>query len=78
MYAPPEKANPPELANYPGEFSGYQDEQGRFIKFEVRRELPESLPRNGRPPEKPYESVSAFLSLTLTDYSLVVQFIRYP
>jgi hypothetical protein len=57
VYAPGDKANPPELSNYPGQWNGFQDEQGRFVKFEVgRKELPESLPRSGRPPERSYDS----------------------
>ncbi|KAF5390055.1 hypothetical protein D9757_003790 [Collybiopsis confluens] len=61
VYAPGDKANPPDLVNYPGQWSGFMDEQGGFIKFEVgRQELPESLPRYGRTPERPYESVSSF------------------
>ncbi|KIK70123.1 hypothetical protein GYMLUDRAFT_34588 [Collybiopsis luxurians FD-317 M1] len=57
VYAPADKANPPELANYPGQWSGYMDENGNIAKFEVgRTELPESLPKYGMPPERPYDS----------------------
>ncbi|KAJ4468760.1 hypothetical protein J3R30DRAFT_1602531 [Lentinula aciculospora] len=56
VYAPPEEANPPELESYPGQWSGFQDEYGNIAKFEVgRKELPESLPTNGRSPKRPYD-----------------------
>ena len=59
VYAPPDRANPPELDKYPSATEGYLDHYGTFIKYDAtRRELPESLPREGRPPIFPYEKVS--------------------
>jgi hypothetical protein len=59
VYAPPDRANPPELETYPLPTEGYLDHYGTFIKYDAtRRELPESLPREGRPPTFPYEKVS--------------------
>ncbi|KAH6909519.1 hypothetical protein BKA70DRAFT_1221754 [Coprinopsis sp. MPI-PUGE-AT-0042] len=36
--------------------AGYKDEFGTFVAFSARPELPESLPKQGRPPERPYDS----------------------
>lgn len=60
VYAPIDKAYPPELITYPPETEGYQDEKGSYTKFVARPELPESLPRHGKPPEYPYEVVGVF------------------
>ena len=60
VYAPADKAYPPELITYPPETEGYQDEKGSYTKYVARPELPESLPRHGKPPEYPYEVVSVF------------------
>lgn len=57
VYAPADKAYPPELITYPPETEGYQDEKGSYTKYVARPELPESLPRHGKPPEYPYEVV---------------------
>lgn len=57
VYAPHEKAFPPELRNYPAEDEGYQDQDGVFTAYVNRPELPESLPRHGKHPELPYDSV---------------------
>ena len=65
VYAPPNRANPQELQSYPSPTEGYLDHHGTFIKYDAtRRELPESLPREGRPPTFPYDKVSE-LSLIL-------------
>lgn len=61
VYAPADKAYPPELITYPPETEGYQDEKGSYTKYVARPELPESLPRHGKPPEYPYEVVGVFL-----------------
>ena len=61
VYAPVDKAYPPELMTYPPETEGYQDEKGSYTKYVARPELPESLPRHGKPPEYPYEVVSVLL-----------------
>lgn len=60
VYAPPEKAFPPELRDYPKENEGYRDQIGSLIPWMERPELPESLPRYGQPPMNPYESVSCY------------------
>ena len=57
VYAPADKAYPPELITYPPETEGYQDEKGSYTKCVPRPELPESLPRHGKPPEYPYDVV---------------------
>ena len=62
VYAPEDRAYPDELRNYPHERDGYRDEFGIFIGYlESRTELEESLPRHGRPPARPYESVCSIL-----------------
>ncbi len=62
VYAPPDRANPRDLENYPLPTEGYKDHYGTFIKYDAaRRELPESLPREGQPPKFPYERVSSVL-----------------
>ena len=59
VYAPHNRANPPELEGYPAPTEGYKDHYGNFVKYDPsRRELPESLPRQGLPPVLPYEKVS--------------------
>jgi hypothetical protein len=59
VYAPPAHANPRDLDKYPLPTEGYLDHFGTFVKYDAaRRELPESLPREGRPPKFPYEKVS--------------------
>ena len=60
MYAPTDKAYPRELSTYPPESEGYQDEKGSYTKYVPRPELPESLPRHGKPPEYPYDVVGVF------------------
>ena len=59
VYAPADKAYPPELITYPPETEGYQDEKGSYTKYVARPELPESLPRHGKPSEYPYDVVDA-------------------
>jgi hypothetical protein len=59
VYAPHNRANPPELEGYPSPTEGYKDHYGHFVKYDpTRRELPESLPRQGLPPSLPYDKVS--------------------
>ena len=66
VYAPPDRANPHELEKYPPPTEGYMDHYGTFIKYDAtRRELPESLPREGRPPRFPYEKVRSLSSMAL-------------
>jgi hypothetical protein len=58
VYAPPDKAFPAELADYPPEDVGYVDEFKVFMgHLPSYQELPESLPRFGKPAVRPYESV---------------------
>ena len=58
VYAPHNRANPPELEGYPLPTEGYKDHYGNFVKYDPsRRELPESLPRQGLPPQLPYDKV---------------------
>ena len=61
VYAPRDKANPPELADYPLPLEGFRDHNGEFIKYDPNvREFGESLPLHGEPPKRPYESVGGF------------------
>ncbi|KAI0064794.1 hypothetical protein BV25DRAFT_189242 [Artomyces pyxidatus] len=62
VYAPQDRANPPELANYPAATEGYRDHTGAFLRYEpTRPELAESLPRQGRPPKLPYEKFVTYV-----------------
>ncbi|KAK7033672.1 hypothetical protein VNI00_012672 [Paramarasmius palmivorus] len=54
VYAPPGQQYPPELAEYPME--DYKDPIGQIAPWVKRPELPDSLPRKGRPAVRPYES----------------------
>jgi hypothetical protein len=58
VYAPQNRTNPPELAHYPTPTEGYMDHLGTFMHYDPTwRELPESLPRQGHPPQLPYDKV---------------------
>ena len=57
VFPPPKMQYPEELRVYPFENEGYQDHSGLFIAYVSRQELPQSLPKQGNPPERPYESV---------------------
>jgi len=60
VYAPPGHTNPPDLKGYPSPTDGYMDHYGNFLKYDpTLRELPESLPRQGQPPQLPYDKVSS-------------------
>lgn len=61
VYAPRDQIYPPELQDYPDESAGYSDENGHLLKFHHRPEYPDSLPHHGRPPLRPYSSVSQTL-----------------
>jgi hypothetical protein len=62
VYAPHNRANPPELEGYPLPTEGYEDHHGNFIRYDPsRKELPESLPWQGQPPLSPYDRVSRLL-----------------
>ncbi|KAI0264734.1 hypothetical protein BC834DRAFT_970664 [Gloeopeniophorella convolvens] len=64
VYAPPARANPPELEGYPLPLEGYRDHHGRFVRYDAGRvELPESLPRQGQPPMLPYDKFVTYLYL---------------
>ena len=62
VYAPPGQTYPEELASYPPEDKGWGNIQDRsFIQYSPSyEELPESLPRRGQPPPRPYESVRVY------------------
>lgn len=58
VYAPPNMADPEELKDYPEAGDAYKDNFGTIVEHNPDRpELPESLPRYGKPPEQPYASV---------------------
>ncbi|GLB39288.1 hypothetical protein LshimejAT787_0604500 [Lyophyllum shimeji] len=57
VYAPPDQAFPEELKDYPEDGVAYENGFGHIGLFDPKRpELPESLPRHGQPPERPYSS----------------------
>ena len=59
VYAPRAKANPPELSEYPAATEGFKNHEGKMIKYNPNiLELPESLPRHGEEPLRPYDWVS--------------------
>lgn len=59
VYALEAKSYPKELRHYPKEEEGYLNEHGWFVKYDDnRQEFLDSLPRRGKPPIRPYESVS--------------------
>ncbi|KAH7869432.1 uncharacterized protein C8R40DRAFT_743867 [Lentinula edodes] len=59
VYAPADRANPPELASYPERWVGFQNEYGNIAKFEVgSKELPESI---GRDAKMPYDSFVKYI-----------------
>ena len=59
VYAPQGQQYPEELAVYPAPEKGWADIRTRhLIPFDQRYpELPDSLPRHGQSPKRPYESV---------------------
>src|SRR6266550_2598539 len=57
VYAPPYQAYPGDLQDYPSESDRYGDEHGNFVDYAVRVEYPDSLPRYGNAPARPYLSV---------------------
>jgi len=61
VFPPLSMQYPEELRMYPFENEGYQDHNGVFIAYVRRPELPQSLPKDGNPPERSYESVCFFL-----------------
>ncbi len=66
VYAPPHLSHPAELKSYPRTKDGYMNHEGAFMKQSPNwTELQDSLPRFGRPPVRPYESVSAFSSFRM-------------
>jgi hypothetical protein len=78
VYAPDEYANPADLADYPSPVQGYLDHTGVFLKYDANRpELQDSLPRHGRPPKRPYPSVS-FSSLHCTTHVTNLNMIVRP
>jgi hypothetical protein len=83
VFPPPSRQYPEELRMYPSENQGYQNHTGLFIAYVSRPELPQSLPRHGKPPERPYESVCFFLLMgNVEGWSLILvrlhsQFVIY-
>jgi hypothetical protein len=85
VYAPHNRANPPELEGYPSPTDGYKDHYGNFVKYDPTRcELPESLPRQGQPPSLPYEKVGLvppfprrYFFLTTYILCVLLQFVTY-
>jgi hypothetical protein len=77
VYAPQGRADPPELESYPTK--GYVDHFGNFIKYDpTRKELPESLPRQGQPPVLPYDKViKRFFIVTSVFVSDDIPTVRY-
>ncbi|KAK0211496.1 hypothetical protein IW262DRAFT_1280790 [Armillaria fumosa] len=66
VYAPPHLSYPAELNGYPRTKEGYKNHEGEFMKQSPNwTELQDSLPRFGRPPVRPYESVSEFSSFRM-------------
>jgi hypothetical protein len=65
VYAPEDRAWPEELKDYPSD--AYINETGDRVEYVASRpELPESLPRHGRPPLQPYDMVSVeFIRITI-------------
>ncbi|KAK6977993.1 hypothetical protein R3P38DRAFT_2747297, partial [Favolaschia claudopus] len=56
VYAPLTTTYPSELHNYPDETVGYRDHLGKEVPWSASHvELPESLPRFGQPPLRPYD-----------------------
>lgn len=58
VFPPPSMQYPDDLKTYPKQ--GYRNHIGLYISYIRRPELPQSLPKDGKPPERPYESVSLF------------------
>jgi hypothetical protein len=69
VYAPPDMADPEELKDYPEAGDAYKDNFGTIVEHNPDRpELPESLPRYGKPPEQPYHSVRVVLFPSLLSF----------
>ena len=59
VYAPPGHTYPEELHNYPAPEHAWRDHRGLQMQHDPKfEEWPDSLPRRGRAPRAPYESVS--------------------
>ena len=64
VLCPPQRTYPKELINYPED--GFMDHQGKFAPDPPTgryKELPESISRDGIPPSRPYDQVSALSKL---------------
>ncbi|KAG6831473.1 hypothetical protein H0H92_010382 [Tricholoma furcatifolium] len=69
VYAPYDESYPPELWGYPE--NEYVDHSGFRAAFEpTRPELPESLPRYGMAPQRPYKDLLDIANLNHSDPSL--------
>jgi hypothetical protein len=60
VFPPKSMQYPDELKTYPSENEGYLDHSGLYTDYVRRPELPQSLPKRGNPPERPYDSVRSF------------------
>jgi hypothetical protein len=65
VFPPKSMQYPDELKTYPSENEGYLDHSGLYTDYVRRPELPQSLPKRGNPPERPYDSVRFFFFLKL-------------
>ena len=72
VFPPPNMQYPEELSMYPFENEGYQDHNGQFIAYVKRPELPQSSPKYGYPPERPYESVYFFFLMWSVEQRLLI------
>ncbi|KIM43940.1 hypothetical protein M413DRAFT_443005 [Hebeloma cylindrosporum] len=59
VFPPPNMQYPDDLKEYPKQ--GYRNHMGLYISYVKRPELPQSLGKDGKPPERPYESVRVCL-----------------
>ncbi|PCH44955.1 hypothetical protein WOLCODRAFT_139346 [Wolfiporia cocos MD-104 SS10] len=68
VYAPHNKASPRELAQYPSPLEGFMDHHGHRAGYDPSvPELPESLPRHGEPPLRPYDSFLQYVQVRVTN-----------
>ena len=67
VFPPPSMQYPDDLKTYPKQ--GYRNHIGLYISWVKRPELPQSLPKDGKPPERPYESVSFIFRIFISDFT---------
>jgi len=57
VYAPPNMANPEELAHYPHALQGWMNHRGETMPYNRHvLEFPDSLPSRGEDPKRPYKT----------------------